>query len=112
MREIEIIFFSFVIEHTQKTPVQWEKVDLWPSATDIKSTVLKLDFEDPVEKISIAGTIVSADLVEGRKDIVAASISFEEAKIPLAYKLHINNFVTAVRKNQLPQQGEQAQSQK
>ncbi len=77
-----------------------------------KSTVLKLDFEDPVEKISIAGTIVSADLVEGRKDIVAASISFEEAKIPLAYKLHINNFVTAVRKNQLPQQGEQAQSQK
>ncbi len=69
-----------------------------------KSTVLKLDFEDPVENLSIPGMIVSAEPVEGRKDIVAASISFDEPKIPLAYKLHINNFVTAVRKNQLPEQ--------
>lgn len=79
-----------------------------------KNTVLNLDFEDPVEKVAVPGTIVSADLVEGRKDIVAASISFDEAKIPLTYKLHINNFVTAVRKNQLPQQqgAEQAPAQK
>ena len=72
-----------------------------------KPTVLTLDFEDPIEQIQVPGMIVSADLVEGRKDIVAASVSFDEKLIPLAYKLHINNFVTSVRKNQLNQTEEQ-----
>ena len=76
-----------------------------------KSTVLTLDFEDPIEQIQVPGTIVSADLVEGRKDIVAASVSFDEKLIPLSYKLHINNFVTSVRKNQLSQ-GEEQQAKK
>lgn len=66
-----------------------------------KPTILSLDFEDVDEKINIPGMIVSADLVEGRKDIVAVSIKFQEDKVPLTYKLHINSFITAVRKKQL-----------
>ena len=46
----------------------------------------------------IKGIIVSAELIEGRKDIVAISMKFDEAQVPLSYKLHINNFLTSLRK--------------
>ena len=45
--------------------------------------------------------IVSSEVIEGRKDIVACSITFADKIVPLSYKLHINNFLTAVRKTQL-----------
>ena len=51
--------------------------------------------------MQIKGTIVSADLIQGRKDICAASIKFDEAQVPLSYKLHLNNYLTQVRKTQL-----------
>lgn len=66
-----------------------------------KPGVLRLEFDEPSEIIQLSGVIVSTDLIEGRKDIVAASISFSEKMIPLSYKLHINNYLTAVRKTQL-----------
>lgn len=66
-----------------------------------KEIILRIDFDDPNETVSIRGIIVSADLIQGRKDICAASIQFVESQVPLAYKLHINNFLMSVRKSQL-----------
>lgn len=66
-----------------------------------KEAVLKLEFEDPAETLQIKGIIVAADLIQGRKDICAASIRFDEKHIPLSYKLHINDYLTQVRKTQL-----------
>jgi len=66
-----------------------------------KEAILRLEFTDTMEVVQIRGTIVNADLIEGRKDIVAASIKFDENVVPLSYKLHVNNFLTAVRKVQL-----------
>lgn len=66
-----------------------------------KEAILRLEFDEPQEIVQIRGTIVNADLIEGRKDIVAASIKFDENLVPLPYKLHVNNFLTAVRKVQL-----------
>ncbi len=66
-----------------------------------KEVSLRIDFYEPVESVSIRGVIVSADLIQGRKDICAASIQFVESQVPLAYKLHINTFLTSVRKTQL-----------
>lgn len=66
-----------------------------------KEVILRIDFDDPNETVSIRGIIVSADLIQGRKDICAASIQFVESQVPLAYKLHINNFLMSVRKSQL-----------
>lgn len=66
-----------------------------------KEVILKLDFEDPTEQLSIQGTIVATDLIQGRKDICAASVKFDESLIPLSYKLHLNNFLTTARKTQL-----------
>ena len=66
-----------------------------------KEAILRIEFEDPQEVVSIKGIIVAAELIEGRKDIVAASMKFDENLVPLSYKLHVNNFLTAVRKTQL-----------
>ncbi len=66
-----------------------------------KDAVIRMDFEEPAETLSIRGVVVSADLIEGRKDICSASIKFDENVIPLSFKLHINNYLTSVRKTQL-----------
>lgn len=66
-----------------------------------KPAQLRLEFEDPDEIITLNGVIVSSEVIEGRKDIVACSITFADKIVPLSYKLHINNFLTAVRKTQL-----------
>lgn len=66
-----------------------------------KDAVLKLNFEDPPQEIQIKGIIVAADIIQGRKDICAASIRFDEKMVPLSYKLHLNDYLTQVRKTQL-----------
>lgn len=64
-----------------------------------KDSVLRISFLEPMETIDIKGTIVAADFIEGRQDIVAASIKFDENQVPLSYKIHINNYLTQNRKN-------------
>lgn len=66
-----------------------------------KPAALRLEFSEPSETIQLNGVIVAAELIQGRKDIVACSMSFSEKMVPLSYKLHVNNFLTAVRKTQL-----------
>lgn len=66
-----------------------------------KPAQLRLQFEEPSETLILNGVIVAAELIEGRKDIVACSMSFSEKMVPLSYKLHVNAFLTAVRKTQL-----------
>jgi len=66
-----------------------------------KETILRLEFEDPREIINLKGSIVATAEISGRKDMVAVSIKFDEKAIPLSYKIHINNYLTAVRKTQL-----------
>lgn len=66
-----------------------------------KPAQLRLEFDEPSELIALNGVIVAAELIAGRKDIVVCSMSFSEKMVPLSYKLHVNNFLTAVRKTQL-----------
>jgi hypothetical protein len=66
-----------------------------------KDIVLQMEFEDPRETVAIKGTIMNAELVQGRKDIVAVSIKYDEKTIPLTYKIHVNNYITTIRKRVL-----------
>lgn len=68
-----------------------------------KEAIIRFDFEDSREPIGVKGVIVSADSIQGRKDLVALSIRYDEKSVPIAYKLRINNYVTSVRKKQLDQ---------
>jgi len=63
-----------------------------------KEVVLRIDIEDPRMAIGIKGTIVRTEDVEGRKDLVALAIKYTEEAIPMGYKMHINNFLSQVRK--------------
>ncbi|MBQ4379507.1 MAG: PilZ domain-containing protein [Treponema sp.] len=74
-----------------------------------KEAVLRLEFNEPSEIISVKGTVVSADLVPGRKDVCIASVKFDEALLPLSFKMHLNDYLTSVRKIQLSAQEQLAQ---
>lgn len=76
-----------------------------------KEVLLNLEFDEPHEIINLRGCIVSTSEVEGRKDIVAANIQFSEESVTLSYKIHINNYLTSVRKNELDASAKEMQSQ-
>lgn len=66
-----------------------------------KEVQLQLEFEDPHEIITMNGIVVSANFIEGRKDIIIAGIKYAETSISLSYKIHINKYITSMRKSDL-----------
>ncbi len=66
-----------------------------------KEAELRISFEEPSERVAIKGVIKSANSIEGRRDICYASVIFDENQVPLTYKIHVNNYLTSVRKAQL-----------
>lgn len=66
-----------------------------------KEASLQLEFDEPRETLIIKGLTVNAVPVEGRKELVTLSIKFDEASVPISYKIHINNCLTAVRQKML-----------
>ena len=68
-----------------------------------KDAVLRLEFENPREIINIPGKIVGTANVGEHKDIVAANIRFTESTVPTSFKLHVNNYLTSIRKTMFNQ---------
>jgi len=66
---------------------------------DGKDILIRLTFSEPNETIDMKGTIVSASNVEGRTDLIQAGIKFDANQVPLAYKIRINEYLTANRKS-------------
>jgi hypothetical protein len=58
-----------------------------------KEAALRIDFDDPRESYLIRGKFIRAELVEGRKDLIAPVILFDEAKVPMGYKIRLNDFL-------------------
>ncbi len=69
-----------------------------------KDALLRIAFEEPDEIVSLKGKVTNAEQVQGRKDIISVSIDFDNASVPLTYKIHINNFITSTRKKLLDTQ--------
>ncbi|MDR2517391.1 MAG: PilZ domain-containing protein [Spirochaetaceae bacterium] len=59
-----------------------------------KESALKIDFEDPYESFAIQGKCIAADAVEGRQDLLAVALEFNESTIPMAYKIRINDYLS------------------
>ena len=66
-----------------------------------KDVILHFDFTDPQEPMDIKGKVVTVEDVAGRRDLIVANILFDEAQVPISYKLRINSYITSVRKQQL-----------
>ncbi len=62
-----------------------------------KPAVIYMSFDDQHNKVKLPGKIIRFEDVEGRKDITALAIQFEEANLPIAYKMYINKYLRTHR---------------
>jgi hypothetical protein len=62
-----------------------------------RDAALRIDFDDPRESFLLKGKFVRAEDVEGRKDLVALAIQFDETIVSMGYKIRINDFLSSVR---------------
>jgi len=62
-----------------------------------KIVSLRIDFNDPREVHTIKGKFVRAETVEGKKEMIALGINFDEATVPMGFKIRLNEFLTAIR---------------
>ena len=60
---------------------------------------LQLDFVDTGDVVSIQGIIARSEFLEGRQDIAVVHIQYVPETVPMAYKTHINNFITNFQKS-------------
>ena len=64
---------------------------------DNKEAALRIDFEDPRECFLLKGKFIRSETVEGRKELVALIILFDETVTPMGYKIRLNDFLSQVR---------------
>lgn len=62
-----------------------------------KPATMYLDFEDPQETLTLSGVILRYEAVEGRTDIAAFAIKFEESAVPMAYKMRISEYLRPIK---------------
>jgi hypothetical protein len=62
-----------------------------------KDAALRMDFDDPRESFLLKGKFVRAETVEGRKDLVALAVQFEDSLVPMGYKIRINDYLGQVK---------------
>jgi len=62
-----------------------------------KACTLYLEFDEPRETVEIQGEFVRFEDVEGRKDLAAVAVHYTDA-VPMAYKLHVNQYFSQQRK--------------
>jgi hypothetical protein len=55
--------------------------------------------DEPRESLDIRGTIVRYEDVEGRKDLTAIAVHFEEKAVPMTYRMHINDYLSQMRQS-------------
>ncbi|MDR0323669.1 MAG: pilus assembly protein PilZ [Treponema sp.] len=62
-----------------------------------KDASLRVDFNDPREIFTIKGKFIRAEEVEGKKEMVALGIQFDEALVPMGYKIRLNDMLSSTR---------------
>jgi len=75
-----------------------------------KEAAVKLDFWDPHESFIIKGKFTDVKLIQGKKEMVTLVLSFDEAAVPMSYKIRLNEYIISIRNN--IQQREDAKAKK
>lgn len=63
-----------------------------------KECTIRVDMDEPRESLDIKGTIVRYEDVEGRKDLTAIAVHFDEKAVPMTFRMHINDYLSQMRK--------------
>jgi len=72
-----------------------------PKFLENKECVTRFMFSEPNEIVDVKGVIVQSEPVEGRQDLAAVGIKFDENQVPLSYKIRINDYLSTTRKKML-----------
>jgi hypothetical protein len=59
-----------------------------------RDSALRIDFDDPRDSFLLQGKFIRAENVEGRQDLLALVIKFNEAVVPMGYKLRLNDYLS------------------
>ncbi|MDR2759086.1 MAG: pilus assembly protein PilZ [Spirochaetaceae bacterium] len=62
-----------------------------------KESALRIDFDDPQESYLMRGKFIRSEIVEGRKDLLAPVMLFDETLVPMGYKIRLNDFLSQIR---------------
>ncbi|WP_223292807.1 PilZ domain-containing protein [Breznakiella homolactica] len=62
-----------------------------------KDIALRVDFDDPRESYLLKGKFIRTEEVEGRKELLALAVLFNETQIPMGYKIRVNDFLGQTR---------------
>jgi len=62
-----------------------------------REAAIRIDFNDPREIFTIKGKFVRAENVEGKKEMVALGLNYDEKSIPMGYKIRLNDMLTSSR---------------
>jgi hypothetical protein len=62
-----------------------------------KDMALRIDFNEPREAFLLKGKFVRAEDVEGKKEMVALGINFDENAVPMGFKIRLNDMMTSIR---------------
>jgi hypothetical protein len=83
------------------------KVLVYGQAADLvdRPVVLRLGLADESKPVALPGKVLRFETVANREDIGAVAILFEEQKVPMPYKLAINNYLRSHRFALPPEQG-------
>jgi len=64
-----------------------------------KECTIRMEMDEPRESLEMKGSIVRYEDVEGRKDLTAVALKFDEHSVPMTYKMHINDYLSQVRQS-------------
>jgi hypothetical protein len=73
-----------------------------------KETALRLDFDDPRESFLIKGKFIRSENVEGKKEMIALAMEYNDAFVPMGYKIRINDYINTTRADSRIQDNEGA----
>jgi hypothetical protein len=62
-----------------------------------KETALRFDFDDPRETFLVKGRFIRSENVDGKKEMIALATEFDEAMVPMGYKIRINEYLNTLR---------------
>jgi len=62
-----------------------------------KEGAVRIDFNDPRESFTIKGKFVRAENVEGKKEMVALGLTFDEVSVPMGFKIRLNDMLSSTR---------------
>jgi len=62
-----------------------------------KDAAIRVDFNDPREAYLIKGKFIRAESVEGKKEMIALGLAFDEASVPMGFKIRLNDMLSTMR---------------